>query len=98
MQQVHAIVIGRVQGVGFRAATTRLARQMELRGWVRNLPDGSVEVVAVGSDKQLRDFVIWLNQGPPGAYVSQVDVDWRDLAEDFEGFNIRYAGDSDYGY
>ncbi len=98
MPQIHAVIQGRVQGVGFRATTTRVAHQMGLVGWVRNLADGNVEAVAVGSHERLTDFVRWLHQGPPGAYVNQVVVEWQDPTEPFEGFNIRYAGDSDYGF
>jgi acylphosphatase len=72
---VRYLVAGRVQGVFFRAATAEAAARLELGGWVRNLPDGSVEVVAVGSEPSLADLARWLWQGPPAARVTSVRVE-----------------------
>lgn len=67
-------VNGRVQGVGFRAATQRKAQTLGLTGWVRNDPTGFVEVYACGSRSQLQDLTIWLEQGPNSARVTYLDV------------------------
>ncbi len=67
-------VQGRVQGVGFRAATAREARRLAVDGWVRNLPDGSVEVEARGVSGAVDTLVAWLRQGPPSAHVRGIDV------------------------
>jgi acylphosphatase len=73
-ERLRARVRGRVQGVGFRAATLREARGLGLRGWVRNLPDGAVEVVAEGPRADLDALVAFLWRGPRGAHVSHVDT------------------------
>lgn len=67
------IVYGHVQGVGFRKATRVRARTLGLRGWVRNLPDGSVEGVANGEVDALQSLWIWLRRGPALAKVQHVE-------------------------
>ena len=85
----HAIVRGRVQGVYFRDFTTSWARQINLSGTVRNLPDGhSVEVVAEGPRPALDDLLARLRQGPRGARVDGVDVTWQEPAGDEGGFYV----------
>ncbi len=77
---IRARVHGRVQGVGFRYATLRFAEARQIRGWVRNHHDGSVEVVARGNALQIDELQTWLAIGPPGArvdgveYLSPIDV------------------------
>lgn len=66
------LVEGRVQGVGFRAATSATARDMGLRGWVRNLADGRVEVVACGPPESVNSLRLWLHEGPSAARVTAV--------------------------
>ena len=68
----RCIVTGRVQGVFFRASTQEKALQFGVKGFARNLPDGSVEVLACGSADQVTALVDWLWQGPPLAKVSDV--------------------------
>ncbi len=73
---VHAIqvrVSGRVQGVGFRAATAHRARQLALSGWVRNLPDGRVELQAWGTPAALAALRDWLRSGPALARVDELE-------------------------
>lgn len=70
----HFRVYGRVQGVSFRARTRDLAQQLALHGWVRNCPDGSVELVAAGAAEQLLSLEQWLYDGPPLAKVDKLDV------------------------
>ena len=72
----HAIVHGRVQGVFFRAGTRDEALRLGVGGWVRNLPDGTVEVSAMGGEPELQALLDWLHHGPPGARVERVDVEW----------------------
>ena len=91
MQQLHAVVTGRVQGVGFRQSAERLAQQLGLKGWVRNRPDGTVEVMAVGERDALDKLAGWLYEGPPGAYVIDVDVEWDITDQTFNDFTIRYG-------
>jgi len=66
------LVSGRVQGVFYRASTRNKAEQLQLYGFVRNLPDGRVEVLACGDDTSLVTLQDWLWQGPPGARVDDV--------------------------
>ncbi|MBV62328.1 MAG: acylphosphatase [Nevskiales bacterium] len=84
------VVSGRVQGVGFRAATRDQARRLGLTGWVRNRSDGCVEGVALGQTAPLDTLVEWLHQGPAAARVESV---WfSDAVEDDSlggGFEIR---------
>ena len=72
MSQLHVRVSGVVQGVGFRWFVRERARRLGLAGWVRNLPDGSVEVAAAGDEKQLQLLRAELQQGPRGAAVEQL--------------------------
>jgi len=85
-------VRGRVQGVGFRASAAHEARRLGVDGWVRNLPDGNVEVEARGAPAAVDALVIWLGQGPRGARVTGVDaheVSTTDELQGGDGFEIR---------
>jgi acylphosphatase len=73
MKAIHAYVSGRVQGVTYRQAARTAARGLNLVGWVRNLPDGRVEVWGQGEDEAVERLVEWLWLGPPGATVSGVE-------------------------
>ena len=84
----HFLVSGQVQGVFFRAATEATARRLGLTGWVRNLRDGRVELVACGEDASLEELERWLWQGPPRARVTQVEADGT-VAQSFTGFSVR---------
>lgn len=76
--QIHAVVRGRVQGVGFRVHTQREGERLGLGGFVRNLADGSVEVMAEGPDPLLRELIAWLNHGPTSARVDALEWDWTE--------------------
>ena len=81
-----ARIIGLVQGVGFRYSTQGIARRFGVKGYVRNMSDGCVEVYAEGDSKSIDDLLGWLKKGPPGAYVQQVDyhpVSYRGLYNNF---------------
>ena len=82
------MVVGRVQGVFFRASAQREARRLGLTGWVRNRPDGSVELVAEGEDESLREFLGWVQRGPTSARVDRVDSRWRAYTGEFTEFRI----------
>jgi acylphosphatase len=88
--RLHAIVHGRVQGVNFRYYTTLTAQRLGLTGWVANRWDGTVETVAEGSQEALNEFCAFLHQGPPSAFVQQVDVRWETPIGEFESFRVRY--------
>jgi acylphosphatase len=85
----HAIVRGCVQGVGYRFFAERAARELGVRGWVRNLPDGSVEAVAEGDDDALTRFLARLREGPRGSRVESLSEDDRAVAG-FQSFEITH--------
>lgn len=87
--RLHAVVKGSVQGVGFRYWVQREAWLAGLSGWVRNLPDGSVECVAEGPRPSLEDLASRLAQGPQMASVNDVHLDWDQPVGDEQGFEIR---------
>ena len=89
-RRVYITVAGRVQGVFFRANTREVAQRLGLSGYVRNLPDGRVEVVAEGEEEALRKLVDWCHEGPPLARVERVEVRWENPTGEFSGFHIRY--------
>jgi acylphosphatase len=89
MERLHAIVHGRVQGVSFRFNTVLQAQRLGVTGWVRNLPDGTVETTAEGERPVLEEFLSYLHHGPLGAGVTQVQADWLAAEGTYEGFNIR---------
>ncbi len=88
MKRLHALVYGYVQGVGYRMFVQERASRLGLTGWVRNLPDGSVEVTAEGEQEALEQLVEWLKQGPWGASVRAVETYWADATGEFDGFRI----------
>ena len=75
MRRVRAIVSGRVQGVGYRAATATQARRLGIHGWVRNRPDGAVELEAEGPDDKVGALLGWCEYGPPSAQVTKVAIE-----------------------
>jgi acylphosphatase len=79
-RRLHAVVHGIVQGVGYRATTIDEARRLGLAGWVRNRHDGTVEVLAEGSEPKLKLLLAHLERGPWGASVSSVVEDWTEVA------------------
>jgi acylphosphatase len=70
-------VTGRVQGVSYRASTASEARRLGVAGWVRNRPDGSVELEVEGSDERVAALLAWCEHGPPAARVERVEVEER---------------------
>ena len=88
--RVHVIISGRVQGVFFRMETQRAARRLGVAGWVRNLPDGTVEAVLEGSRGQVRAMLDWCRQGPPSARVDELRVEEQPATGGSEGFEVRY--------
>ncbi len=85
---MHLIIYGRVQGVGFRYSARQTADALGLTGWVRNLPDRTVEVVAEGADTAIGNFLSWAQHGPPGAEVERVSVQEETPEEDGRNFRI----------
>jgi acylphosphatase len=90
MKTVKAIVSGRVQGVWFRAHTQEKAQELGVQGYVRNLSDGTVEIVAQGESAQVSALLDWARTGPPMSVVHGLDL--LDLAdtETYATFEVRY--------
>ncbi len=89
MGRLHLIVRGRVQGVFFRTSAQDRAEQLGLVGWVRNCPDGSVELVAEGTVRELAQLRDWARRGPPGAFVERVDEITEAETGEFRRFGVR---------
>jgi acylphosphatase len=87
--RLHALVEGRVQGVGFRAFVVNQANSLRLTGWVRNRLDDSVEVLAEGEKTVLDRFLTSLKRGPTAAWVREVIVEWGHATGDFSEFSMR---------
>jgi acylphosphatase len=85
---VHARIRGVVQGVGYRANAAARARELALRGWVRNRADGSVELIAEGPREQLDALIQWCRVGPRLARVDAIDHEWSAATGEFEQFEI----------
>jgi acylphosphatase len=88
MTALHVMVYGRVQGVNYRRFTQRQAIQLGLQGYVRNLPDRSVEVHAEGERKQLEQLLEILQKGPPGARVDTLKTDWLECTGKYHDFSV----------
>ncbi len=90
MSYLKAIVKGRVQGVGFRYFVYDLARQYGLKGTVRNLYSGAVEVQADGDDELLNTFLDALRAGPRMAQIDDVETEWSKEEKGFRDFRITF--------
>ncbi len=90
MRRIHVIVEGLVQGVCFRDYTRRQAFTLQLTGWVRNLPDGSVEAMLCGESDRVATMLQWLRQGSPRSRVDELHIDELVGEELCTTFEIRY--------
>jgi acylphosphatase len=90
MKRMHALISGIVQGVGFRYFVLRHAQKLNITGFVRNLPDGRVEVVAEGDEDLLKQFETLLWQGPSFSHVQSVETEWAESKNEFTQFRITY--------
>jgi acylphosphatase len=88
MVRYRVLISGRVQGVFFRSTCRRVAKQHGVNGWVRNLPDGSVEAVFEGPAAEVGQLVDWSHHGPRCAVVTDVQVE-AEAPEGISGFQIR---------
>lgn len=93
LKRLHAIIHGRVQGVSFRYDTTLKANELHIVGWVQNLGDGSVEVVAEGTQEALEQFESWLYEGSPHAKVEEITITWEEATVEFDDFRTVYYRD-----
>ncbi|MEW5804652.1 MAG: acylphosphatase [bacterium] len=89
--RAHLFVSGMVQGVFFRSSTQSEANRLGVQGWVRNLGDGRVEVVAEGEKADVEKLVAWCHHGPVGARVIKVESRWEGYTGEYSSFSISYA-------
>lgn len=87
-RRVHLIISGAVQGVFYRYSACEKASGLGLTGFVRNCPDGKVELVAEGEEPRLKELIRWCQKGPPGASVSGVAEKWGNAEKEFSHFSI----------
>jgi acylphosphatase len=93
IRRIHVFVSGRVQGVFYRASTRDEALRIGgIVGWVHNLWDGRVEVLAEGDESQIDRLLKWLAKGPPAARVDHLEVADEPPQNDLSGFSVRYDG------
>jgi acylphosphatase len=88
--RAHLVISGEVQGVFFRANTRDKAVELGLKGWVRNLMDGKVEVVAEGEKEKIEKLIEFCREGPLGARVKNIEIKREKPKNEFEGFEVRY--------
>lgn len=89
-KSVRVVVRGRVQGVFFRESTKQYALNLDLRGWVRNCSDGSVELIATGDPDNVSALLEWLPSGPVMARVDGLTIEELSNSENFTGFTVHY--------
>ncbi|HAZ09869.1 MAG: hypothetical protein A2047_01675 [Omnitrophica bacterium GWA2_41_15] len=88
MKRAHILYSGQVQGVGFRYTAQDIAMSLGLTGWVKNLEDGRVEIVAEGKEKDLNEFLDKISKGQLGRYIKNVELSWEKSAGEFDSFEI----------
>lgn len=88
MVEMYCVVTGKVQQVAYRAYVQESATELEVVGYVRNLSDGSVEILAQGLPETLKEFVEYLHEGSLMAKVESVAVDWRSPRKTFSEFSV----------
>ncbi len=89
-KRVPVFYSGRVQGVGFRITAEETAQDLEVVGWVKNLRDGRVELLAEAEQETLERFLNTVRTGPMKNFISQVEVSWSNASDTFDEFEIRY--------
>lgn len=88
--RAHIFISGFVQGVGFRFFTILHARKLGVSGFVKNLRDGRVEVVAEGGSENVKTLIKYLKRGPPGANVTNLDVKWEKYRGNIDNFGVQF--------
>ncbi|MBI4115681.1 MAG: acylphosphatase [Candidatus Omnitrophica bacterium] len=88
-KKLHVFFSGSVQGVGFRYTTERIARRHPVTGYVRNLPDGRVELLAEGDESALQEFLKAVREGF-NSYIRDADVKWDNATGEFERFGTKF--------
>jgi len=89
-KRIHAFYSGDVQGIGFRFTAMGLAGSSAVAGWVKNLSDGRVEVVAEGDEEKLIRFLEKIKTGSLQRYIKNIDLNWQDYRGEFKSFNVEF--------
>ena len=89
-KRVHVFYSGRVQGVGFRLTAGETAHSLSVVGWVKNLRDGRVELLAEAEEETLTRFLEAIRTGPMKNFINQTDISWSGASGTFDEFEIRY--------
>jgi acylphosphatase len=89
--RAHMFVTGRVQGVFFRSQTKHNADRHDVKGGVRNLPDGRLEAVFEGEKESVQALIDFCKHGPSGARVTNIDLTWETYKEEFDRFKIKHG-------
>jgi len=89
-KRVHVFYAGRVQGVGFRLTAEEAAHRVGVVGWVRNLRDGRVELLAEAEEAMLQQFLDEIRDGPMKRFIRDVEISWSQASDTFDEFEIRY--------
>jgi acylphosphatase len=90
LAHLKATVHGKVQGVYYRAFASRIAKSLSLKGYVRNLTSGDVELEAEGDKGLLEELLLRLKAGPDGAEVEKIDITWPEYTGKYRAFDVRY--------
>ena len=89
-KRIHILVAGRVQGVFFRQSARVMAIKNNVNGWVSNLDDGRVEIVAKGEKQNIYNFVNWCKTGPANSRVDEFELSEENSTGEFENFDVKY--------
>jgi acylphosphatase len=90
LEHLKALVHGKVQGVYYRAFASRIAKSLSLKGYVKNVTNGNVELEAEGEKGLLEDLLLRLKAGPDGADVTKIDVTWSEYTGKYNAFDVRF--------
>ena len=89
MYRIHVMISGKVQGVFFRISAQDKANELNLTGWVKNIFNNAVEIIAEGDREELSKLTGWLQLGPPNAIIDKISIEWSDQPErQFSSFEI----------
>ena len=89
-KRIHIFIVGRVQGVFFRQSTRVMAIKNNVTGWVKNLNDGRVEIVAEGETQNIDNLIIWCKTGPANSRVDEFELSEEISTSEFENFEVKY--------
>ena len=89
-KRIHIFVTGRVQGVFFRQSTKVMAIKNNVKGWVRKLDDGRVEIVGEGEIRDIENLTQWCKTGPANSRVDEFELSEENVTDEFENFEVKY--------